>query len=155
MQNERYIKRIGPGKLILVLLTVIVAACTSIYQNHGYTPPDEDLAKVTVGKDTRESVAEAVGSPLYQSLQRDTAWYYVSSRRETYGTRKPRVISREIVSIRFTDSGRVENIERFSEQDGQVIRLSSRVTDPAVSDAGFLRQVFGRLGTITADNFLQ
>ena len=92
--------------------------------------------------------------PLNQGLQRDKAWYYVSSRRQQVGLLAPVDTDRQIVAIRFNDAGRVENIQRFSLEDGRVVTLTTRVTDPTVDEAGFLRQVFGNLGSITADRFL-
>ena len=145
----------GLHRITAILAVCAVVACAPIPSNHGYVPTDEDLAQITVGKDTRETVAEAIGAPLNHGFERDSSWLYISTRREMRGLANNKVMSREIVSIRFSESGRVENIERFGLEDGRVVTLSARVTDPAVSDVGFLRSVFGRLGGITADQFLQ
>lgn len=139
----------------LVLTLCAVAACAPIKRNHGYVPPPDELAKVSIGQDTRETVAEKVGAPLNQGMNREGAWYYISSRRQTFGLRQEQILSREIVAIRFANSGRVENIERFGLEDGRLVTISARVTDPSVSEAGFLSQVFGNLGGPSADQFLE
>lgn len=143
------------GRTLSVVALCAVLGCVPIPRNHGYVPTDEDLAKIAVGRDNRETVAESIGVPLNHGLEREDAWYYVSTRRQTVGPKAPEILTRNIVSIRFTSNGTVENIERFSLEDGRVVPISSRVTDPAVSDVGFLRQVFGNLGGITADQFLE
>lgn len=135
-------------------LAALLAGCVPIPRNYGYVPPEEDLQQLAVGRDTRETVAEKVGTPLNYGMDRDDSWLYISSRTETFGLREPQVLSREIVAIRFSEAGRVENIERFDLRDGRVVTLSARVTDPAVSDLGLLRQIFGGLGTPQADQFL-
>lgn len=140
------------GVLGFVAVTV---ACAPIVTNHGYTPPEEELSRISVGRDTRETVAETIGAPLNQGLERDQAWYYVSSRQMKRGPRAPLEFDRQIVAIRFADSGRVENIERFGMEDGRVVTLSARVTDPAVSDVGIIAGLFGNLGTPTAEELLQ
>ena len=141
--------------LVLTAGLALIVACTPIVRNHGYVPPEEELALIAVGKDTRDSVAEKVGMPLNHGVERDHAWYYVATRRETLGPRAPKIVERKIVAIRFSDSGTVENIERLGVEDGQVVVLTARVTDPSVSELGFVRQVFGNIGTPAASDLLQ
>ena len=40
----------------LGLALLATGACTPLYRNHGYAPTDEQLAEVSVGVDTRETV---------------------------------------------------------------------------------------------------
>jgi outer membrane protein assembly factor BamE (lipoprotein component of BamABCDE complex) len=84
----------------------------------------------------------------------DRAWYYIASERETLGPARPRTVRRDVVAVRFDDTGLVENIELFDVEDGQVVVLSARVTDPSVSEAGILRQIFGNVGGPTAGDLL-
>lgn len=137
-------------------LAVLVgmAACAPIVREHGYVPADDQLAEVEVGQDTQDTVAQKIGLPMIRGIEESDAWYYVSSTRETFGPRKPRVTQRDIVAIRFTETGTVENIERFDEEDGRVVQLTSRVTDPSVSELGLLRRIFGNVGTPDAGDFL-
>jgi outer membrane protein assembly factor BamE (lipoprotein component of BamABCDE complex) len=129
-------------------------ACTSIYRDHGYVPTDEDLAKVTVGVDTRDSVAEAIGVPSVTGMLNDQGYYYIKSRLRHYGPREPQVVARELVAISFTDAGVVRNIERYGLADGQVIELNRRVTESSVSDQTFLRQILGNIGNFDPSNAL-
>lgn len=131
-----------------------LAACSPITRSHGYVPSDLDLANLTVGKDTRDSVSEAVGSPFSAGLQNGNTWYYVSSVQRTNGALTPKEVERQIVAISFTESGSLSNIERFGLQDGRVVTLSRRVTNPAVQNSTFLRQLFDSLGNIPTDQLL-
>ena len=136
--------RLGLAGIFLVLL----AACTATYRNHGYAPSDADLALLTVGTDTRETVAAAIGAPGTSGLLAEGDWYYVQSRWENYAYRAPKEVDRQVVAIRFTDAGVVENIERFGLEEGQVIALSRRVTEANLRGISFLRQLFGNIGRI-------
>lgn len=133
----------------------VAAACAPIYQNHGYAPTDDELAKITVGRDTRDSVATAVGRPSAESLLGDDAWYYVQSRWKTMGMRAPEEVSREVVAISFNKSGTVSNVERFGLEQGRVVTLSRRVTDSNIKGVNFLRQLLGNIGNFRADQFLK
>lgn len=139
---------------LCVFVLGAVPACNPIVDSHGYTPADDQLAQIAVGKDTRDTVAEKIGQPFNIGVGPARAWYYISSTDETFGLRKPKTVRRDIVAIRFDDADAVENIERFDVKDGEVVRLTARVTDSAVSELGILRQIFGNIGTPTAEDVI-
>ncbi|MDO8983226.1 MAG: outer membrane protein assembly factor BamE [Cypionkella sp.] len=134
---------------------VLIAACAPITRDHGYIPTDEELALITVAKDTRESVATKIGRPSASGLLNDVGWYYVESRFVTKGAFMPKEVNREVVAISFTEAGVVENIERFGLEKGQIVPLSRRVTKDNVKAAGILQQLFGNVGGLTADQLLR
>ncbi|MEM7317750.1 MAG: outer membrane protein assembly factor BamE [Pseudomonadota bacterium] len=140
--------------VVLASLLVAIAGCTSIYRKHGYVPSEEELAAVTIGVDTRDSVIESLGSPSSSGVLDDSGFYYVSTRMRHYGPREPEIVSRELVAINFDQSGVVRNIERYGLEDGQVVPLQRRVTDSGVEDKTFLRQLLGNLGNFNPANTL-
>lgn len=148
--------RLGTGikRASILAILLALAACTAIYQNHGYIPRDEDLAKVVVGEATRETVERDVGRPSSTGLLTGGAWYYVGSRFRLYGGRTPKEIDRQVVAISFDDKGVVENVERFGLEKGEVVALSRRVTESNVKRPGFLRQLLGNIGNFNAGQFL-
>lgn len=141
--------------LCSTLLVLAVAACTPIFRNHGYVPSDTDLATITVGKDTRETVAAAIGRPSAQGLLNDVGWYYVQSRFKHFGGYAPEEIDRQVVAVSFTEAGVVQNIERFGLAEGRVVTLSRRVTDSNIKGVGFLRQLMGSFGRLRSEDLVQ
>lgn len=133
---------------LAVLALCALAACTTLYRNHGYAPSDTDLAQITVGRDTRDTVAQSIGAPGTSGLLADSGWYYVQSRWEHYAYRAPKEVDREVVAISFTDAGVVSNVERFGLERGRVVALSRRVTESNTQGIGFLRQLFGNIGRL-------
>ncbi|MDZ4312395.1 MAG: outer membrane protein assembly factor BamE [Cypionkella sp.] len=134
---------------------VLITACSPIYRDHGYIPTEEELALLSVGEDTRESVAVKVGRPSASGLLNDVGWYYVESRFKTTGALPPKEIDREVVAITFTEAGVVENIERFGLEKGQIVPLSRRVTTSNVKGASLLQQLFGNIGGLSAEQLLR
>ena len=126
-----------------------VTACATIYRDHGYVPTDEELAEVSVGVDTRDTVSETIGAPAASGVLNDSGYYYVSTRMRHYGATQPKIVERQVVAISFTQSGVVENIERYSLQDGRVIALNRRVSDSGVQNQTFLRQLLGNIGNLS------
>lgn len=133
---------------------VAVTACTTIYRNHGYTPSEDELASLVVGIDTVDSVLDTVGRPSAGGVLNDSGAYYVSSRFRHYAYQEPRAVERLLVAVTFDEAGVIENIERFTLEDGQVVPLSRRVTDSNIKGITFLRQLLGSLGNFDAAGLL-
>lgn len=132
--------------LTLGLALVGLTACTAQYRNHGYVPSDEELAAVVVGVDTRDSVAETIGSPSSSGVLDNSGYYYVRSRVKHFGPTRPEVIERQLVAITFSQRGVVQSVERYSLQDGLVVPLSRRVTDNNLTNNSFLQELLKNLG---------
>ncbi len=137
------------------VMAIAITACMPIFTNHGYIPTDDDLGLLTVGVDTRDSVAATVGRPAAEGLLGDEAWYYVQSRWKTVGAAEPVEINREVVAISFGAAGTVENIERFGLEKGQIVPLSRRVTTTNIRGKGILAQIFGNIGKLNTDNLFK
>ncbi|WP_245902469.1 outer membrane protein assembly factor BamE [Pararhodobacter marinus] len=150
-------QRVGAGfarRLIapLVGAALLVGACSPIMTYHGYAPPDDLLAEIEVGRDTRETVAETIGRPGMGGVMEGSGWFYVQSDWRQRGWREREEIDRQVVAISFDANDRVSNIERFGLQDGEVIALSRRVTD-AGPRPSIVSQVLAVLGNFTAGSF--
>ena len=140
---------IGRGvRFGLVGAMLFLAACATVYRNHGYVPTDDDLALVEVGVDTRETVTEKIGRPTASGLLNDVGWFYVQSRWAYRGAFEPKEIDRQVVSITYTEAGRVENVERFGLERGKVVPLSRRVTETNVKGLSLIQQLLGSFGRI-------
>ena len=125
---------------------LLVGACAPTFRNHGYIPPQDQLDEIRIGADTRESVAEKVGVPSSAGVLDSSGYYYVRKRTRAIGPLRPQEIERQVVAISFNAAGRVQNIERFGLEQGKVVQLQRRVTETAVSDTSFIRQILGNIG---------
>jgi len=142
------------GRIAVTVTLSLAVACTPVYRMHGYVPSDEELSLIEVGRDTRDTVAVAVGRPSAAGLLNDLGWYYVQSRYRTGGVRDPVEEERQVVAITFTAEGVVENVERFGLEQGRIVPISRRVTKSNVKGAGLLRQLFGNIGGIAIGDAL-
>lgn len=133
---------------LALALAGAISACSPIYRNHGYAPTEGELSLLTVGVDTRESVAAAVGRPTAGGVVGDAGFYYVESRYRLLGPLAPEEIDREVLAISFRPDGTLGNIERFGLEEGRVVALSRRTTDLIFADTTFVRQILGNIGRI-------
>lgn len=130
-------------RLAALVALATLAACSPVYNYHGFVPSPEDLEEVQVGLDTRSTVASIIGKPGTSGLLAESAWYYVRSEFKHDTFRAPEEIDRQVVAISFDEDGVVENIERFGLERGEVVVLERRVTDSNIEGISFLRQLFG------------
>lgn len=140
--------------MLAAIAAVTLAGCTPMERNHGYIPPEADLAQLVVGQDTRESVIELIGAPTASGVLSGGDFYYVQSRFRRVGPLAPEEIDRQVLAISFTDAGVLANIERFGLADGQVVALSRRVTDSNLRDTTFIRQLLGNIGNFDAGTLI-
>lgn len=147
----------GRGVRVWVLAMVscaLAAGCSTLQQDHGYVPVASDLDRIEVGVDTRDTVAAIVGRPSTEGVLAESGWYYVKSRWATRGASAPREAAREVVEIKFDAAGRVANVARYGLEQGQVITLSRRVTEPNVKGATIVGQLFGNIGRVNTERLL-
>lgn len=141
--------------MILAFVALIgLSACSPVYRNHGFVPPDEDLAQVVVGQTNIAELQGLIGRPSAQGLLTGSGWYYVGSRWRHYGPLEPQEISREVVAVSFDASGAVTNVERFGLERGRVVVLSRRVTEGSVTEISFIRQLLSNLGNFRAADII-
>ena len=139
---------------LMLVLAGSVAACAAVYRNHGYVPSEDELAQVEIGKDTRETVGQKIGRPSTSGLLNDVGWFYVQSRYKLVGPREPKEIDRQVLAVTFSEAGVVENIARYGLEDGKVVEISRRVTEPNVKGLSFIQQILGSFGRVDAGNLL-
>ena len=146
------VKRYGAvtGRLILVgVIALGLSACAGTYRNYGYVPPQEDLDLIAIGVDTRSTVEETLGSAAAASATGDDAMFFIRTRVHTVAMFEPEVVERNVVAVSFDDNDIVRNIETFDLEDGQVVRLSRRVTDSSVGGRSVLGQLLSNIGNFT------
>lgn len=146
-------KRLSAALVGVALLAL--SACAEVVRNHGYMPSEDELSTISVGKDTRETVATKVGRPAAGGVMAESGWFYVQSQFVHRGPMAAEERDRQVVSISFAQNGTVSNVERFGLQDGKVIPLSRRVTESNIQGVGFIQQMLGNLGRIDPTQMLQ
>ncbi|MEM7724370.1 MAG: outer membrane protein assembly factor BamE [Pseudomonadota bacterium] len=143
----------GARATLAVFCTIAVAGCSATFNNHGYVPVEEELAQIEIGA-TRDEVLEIIGSPGSGGVMRDEAWLYTAYRVRNFTYRPPEIIERDIVAVSFTEAGTVSNIQNFGLEDGQIVRLSRRVTDTSIGEVTFLQQILSNFGQLNVGNLL-
>lgn len=140
--------------LVVPVFAATLSACSPQVDIHGYVPVAPEIAAVTPGKDTQESVRALLGRPTTTGAQGSDTWYYISSRVHRVAFFAPKEVERRIVAVIFDGNGRVSAIEHFSLEDGRIIDLNRNVTVTDGRRLTFFEQLLGNLGNFSAESFL-
>ena len=136
----------------VLLFCLTMAACAPTLVIQGYVPDEETLSGVEQGVDTKDAVVDKLGSPSTIAAFDDDTWIYVNKRSEVFAFFEPTVLSQNVVAINFDPEGRVEEIRRFTLEDGRLIDPITRKTPTQGRELGLLEQLFGNVGRFTAGN---
>ncbi|MCG9916564.1 MAG: outer membrane protein assembly factor BamE [Phenylobacterium sp.] len=132
---------------VLSVGLLATSACAPITSYSGFQAIDANPADVKVGEDTKSVVRGRLGSPSTTSTFEDDIWFYISQVKEQVAFRKPQVVEREVVAIRFNaDSEIVESVDRYALQDGKVVAFNDRETPTRGRELTVLEQLLGNVG---------
>lgn len=139
--------------LVVPVFVGALSACAPQIDVHGYVPIAAEVAAVTPGKDTRETVRVLLGEPTTTGAQGSDAWYYISSRVHRFAFFAPKEVERRIVIIIFANNGKVSAVEHLSLEDGMIIDLNRNVTVTDGRRLTFLEQLLGNIGNFSTESF--
>lgn len=131
----------------------LVAGCAPEIRSHGFAPQEEDLARVTIGVDTRGSVRRKIGRPGTSGVFSQQGWYYVSSKVEHYLYYDPEVVDRKVVAVLFDENDVVAAVNTYGIEDGRIIDLETNITPTYGRELTVLEQAFGNIGVTAEDIF--
>ena len=130
----------------LLAAAIALSACAPRLPVRGNLPRDTQLAKIVIGKQTREEVAAILGTPSTQGTFDDRVWYYISRKTEKFAFLDEQVIDQQIVAVYFTDDDIVQAIQRYDRDDLRQIGMVERQTPTVGKELSIIEQFIGNLG---------
>jgi len=140
---------------VLAVSSPVISACVMIEPvkaSRGYIIDEEQLAKLKVGTTTLQQVGEYMGSPSTISTDDGVAWYYISSKTETFLYFQPEEKERTVIAVYFDKTNIVQEVLYYGLQDGEVVNLVTRTTPTRGKELTILGQLFGNLGRFNKDS---
>jgi outer membrane protein assembly factor BamE (lipoprotein component of BamABCDE complex) len=129
--------------------TAVLAACSPrIDQRGNLVDPDAVLA-VQPGVQTKDQVAQLLGTPSASATFDDKTWYYISKREETTAFFPPDVTDQQVLVVKFDDADLVETVKIYGMNDAYEIEPVDRTTPTYGQRLTILQQLFGNIGRFT------
>lgn len=127
------------------MLLPLLSGCATI-DIRGHEVEPEQLAKIEIGKTTKEQVSKLLGTPSSVSTFGNNTWYYMSEETERRAFFEPSVIRSNITRITFDEKNYVVSLDSVTEKDMQVVSHITRQEPTAGHSFGVLEQIFGNVG---------
>ncbi|MGB1548450.1 MAG: outer membrane protein assembly factor BamE [Alphaproteobacteria bacterium] len=137
------------GILGMLVMAWGTASCAARITTRGNVPDVDALASIRTGVQTREEVAELIGSPSTVTTFSDNTWYYISERIEDKTFSDPKVLDRKIIAIDFDANGTVENIRQYDIRHGLVVNVVARKTPTPGKELSAIESILGGIGTLS------
>ncbi len=132
--------------IAVMALASLFVACAPILNQRGNRPDPDLLSQIEPGAQSRDDVANMLGSPTSVASFGGETWYYISSQTETIAFYEPDVIDQQVVAIAFDDDGMVASVRTYGLEDARDIEPVERVTPTGGRELTFLEQLVGNVG---------
>lgn len=137
--------------LLAASAATVLAACSPTIDNRGNLPPHARLNQLKPGEQTREQVAQLIGTPATVSTFGEPVWYYIGFRTETTAFFKPEEVERKVVAVHFDERGYLKEVRELGLGDGRELSMVDRETPTVGKDLTVLQQLFGNLGRFSKE----
>lgn len=131
---------------ILAGIALLTAGCAGRIDSHGDRLEADRLAQIRPGVQTREDVAQILGSPSSTSVFGEESWYYISDLVETRSIFDREITDRQVVTVRFNGDGVVSQVDAFGLERGKEVEVVERETPSFGESVTILNQLMGNLG---------
>ena len=128
----------------------LLTGCAPDRDNNGNIPLAEALETIEAGKQNREDVVRALGSPSVRgTFEKDQVWYYIGKRTETQAFLEPKVLEHRVIEIHFDSGGVVKDIKHHDATQAAEIDFVKRTTPTKGNELTIIEQLIGNLGRFT------
>lgn len=148
MASAPLLRRLALPTAITILagITLLTAGCAGRIDTHGDRLEADRLAQIRPGVQTREDVAQILGSPSSTSVFGEESWYYISDLVETRSIFDREITDRQVVTVRFNGDGVVSQVDAFGLERGKEVEVVQRETPSFGESVTILNQLMGNLG---------
>ena len=142
-------------KILSVAVLFLILGCSEQYRKHGYIPSEEELSSVSVSQDDKNTVIKKLGTPSIGGILSDGNIYFVQSKVLKNSIRASKPVDRQVLVLSFDDKGKLDNIQKFGIDKGQIVILDYHTTPSGLKNMSFLFRLFQNVGGPSAESLLQ
>lgn len=133
--------------LAALLFGLGLGGCAETLDTHGQVLQPSALAKLEVGKTTKEEARQLLGSPSLTGTMNRDRWIYVSSVVGKGAFNPHDLKSRRVLTLDFDPTtGQLAALTERTEQDGRAISPDDDATATQGQTLGIVDQLIGNLG---------
>lgn len=132
-------------KKILIVLMVILSACTFQTKHRGYVFPDDLETKLATIKTTSQ-LQEEIGDPQTRTIYGDEVWVYYGADENMRGP-LPVTYDNKTVLLAWVKGGKILKTKVLHDEDLKDVELAEGETEiPAAIELNALEELFNNIG---------
>ena len=131
---------------IAILLGLGASGCAPTESSRGYFADPARAEAISVGVDTRQTIADRLGTPTLRSAFDPNIWFYVSQTQQQVVWYEPVTTKQDIIKVTFDDRGRVTAVEHVDQAAMHHVHPVAEVTPTRGRELSFWEQMFGNIG---------
>lgn len=141
--------------LAAAALAAVLSACSPTVDHRGYIAKPGAFNQISNGMSKLE-VEGILGSPSTTASvnYKGDSYYYITSTTESRAFLQPVETNREVIAVRFDQSGLVQSFAQYGLEDGRIIDVNTRKTVVVGEDTSMLSQLFRGVGASTTGPML-
>jgi outer membrane protein assembly factor BamE (lipoprotein component of BamABCDE complex) len=114
--------------------------------DRGYQIDEQSMAKIEIGKTTKEEALALLGTPSTTSTVGGDAWYYIGQKMSRALAFMPaKLTDQNVLAIYFDKNGKVSRIANYGMKDGKIFDFVSQTTPTGGREPDFLKNIFSGL----------
>ncbi len=148
MGGKKFTRTLLIGVMIGTIGLSVSSCSVSRLATRGNLPDPDRIAQIKPGEQTREDVAQILGSPSNIGSFGDHTWYYISEQTETTAFLEPKVTGRNVLVVSFDEKGRVAEVDTIGLDKGKSVEPVERITRTTGKTIGVFEQMLGNFGKV-------
>lgn len=132
-------------KLVMILMVIVLSACTFQTKHRGYVFPktiDDDVATIT----TTAQLMDKIGAPQTKTIYGDEVWIYYGAD-ENYRGPLPHTFTDKTVLLAWVNGNAVKKIRVLHDDDLENVKMAAGETEiPAAIELNAIEELFNNIG---------
>ena len=132
-------------KKILLILLVVLTACTFQTKHRGYVFP-ENLESKVAGIKTTQQLQDEIGDPQTRTIYGDEVWIYYGADENMHGP-FPTTYDNKTVLLAWVKNGKITKTQILHDKDLKDVRIANGETEiPAAIELNAIEELFNNIG---------
>lgn len=133
-----------------IFLLIALNACVTRVEKHGYMFDLSNPEMLQEGITSKERVVKIMGSPtITANLDNEDAWIYYAENVERFLFFKPKIISRDVLVLRFDKANTIKELKKVSLSDeDKNLDFLTEYTAVDSHKVGFIKSFFSNVGQV-------
>lgn len=135
--------------LCYAIVILSLSSCISRIDKNGYMFELSEYQSLQEGISSKDTVLKMMGSPtIISNLDDDESWIYYEQDSRSLLFFLPDIVSRNIITINFDNSGTIKKLEKFDLDSEQKMNFVSNYTKVDSRKTGFFKSIFSNIGQV-------